>query len=411
MPTLLLRVRVEFFSRREGEVKWDTAGVGEALIKDERLEWIVRGLDSTGWAAEVCDADWRLVWVSAQTRALIGDPDESDLGLGEHILESRRRPAWQRMVSDEAQEEWVRQNVPQMLADDPDGAERLAAIGRPELRRAVEECEPAEIPIWTWLTRTTGVEPAVREVRNFGLRVRTADGEPFATVYMYGANLPATLLALVAQGDRGMFERMARLTDPGRREASILFADIEASGDLSRHLSSAAYFRLVHELFTKLDGVVIDADGIVGKHAGDGMSAYFLTDDCGSKEEATGAAIDAAIKLTQAARDTGDGVTLNVGVHWGGALYMGQVVTGGRLEVTALGDEVNECARIQESARGGVVLASKPLIERLDPAHARDLGIDPDTASYTTVAELPDVSEKAVRDAGSIPVTEVRCER
>jgi len=55
------------------------------------------------------------------------------------------------------------------------------------------------------------------------------------------------------------------------------------------------------------------------------------------------------------------------------------------------------------------VLASKPLIERLDPDHARGLGIDPDTASYTTVAELPDAPEKAVRDAGSISVTEVPC--
>jgi class 3 adenylate cyclase len=385
--------------------------VAEALIQDERLEWIVRGLESTGWAAEVCDAEWTLVWVSPQTCALIGQEDDSGVGLGDHVIESRKRPAWQRMVSLEAQAQWLRMNVPQMLVDDPDAKERLAALTLPELRDIVEECEPAEIPIWTWLSRTTGVEPAVREVRNFGLRVRTRDGEPFATVYMYGANLPATLLALVAQGDRGMFERMARLTEPGRREAAVLFADIQSSGELSRHLSSAAYFQLVHELFTKLDGIVIEANGIVGKHAGDGLSAFFLAEDCGSKEQATAAAVDAAVKLKEAARGTGDGVTLNVGVHWGGALYMGQVVTGGRLEVTALGDEVNECARIQESARDGAVLASKALIERLAPEHAKRLGIDPDAVSYVTVAELPGATEKAVRDAGVIPVTEVPCER
>jgi class 3 adenylate cyclase len=383
--------------------------VAEASTRDERLDWIVNGLESTGWAAELCDADWRLIWVSPQTRALIGNPDESELGIGEHILESRKRGPWQRMVSIEAQRQWIELNVPQMLVDDPDATERLKEMTLPELREAVDACEPAEIPIWTWLTQTTGVEPSVRQVRNFGLRVRTRDGEPFATVYMYGANLPATLLALVAQGDRAMFERMARLTEPGRREAAVLFADIQASGELSRHLSSAAYFRLVHELFTKLDGIVIDAKGIVGKHAGDGLSAFFLADDCDAKEGATGAAVDAAIALVRAARDTGNGVTLNVGVHWGGALYMGQVVTGGRLEVTALGDEVNECARIQESARDGVVLASKPLIERLDPDHAKRVGIDPDTASYVTVAELPGAPEKAKRDAGAIPVTEVPC--
>jgi class 3 adenylate cyclase len=396
---------MRFSTRPRRAVKWDTPAVS-----DERLDWIVDGLESTGWAAEVCDAEWRLVWVSPQTRALIGNPPESELGIGEHLIQSRRRDAWQRMISLEAQEQWIKLNVPQMLVDDPDSKERLAEMARPELRDAVMECEPAQIPIWTWLTRTTGVEPAVREVRNFGLRVRMRNGEPFATVYMYGANLPATLLALVSQGDRGMFERMARLTEPGRREAAVLFADIQSSGELSRHLSSAAYFSLVHELFTKLDGIVIEASGIVGKHAGDGLSGFFLAEDCGGKEEATGAAVDAAVKLVRAARDTGDGVTLNVGVHWGGALYMGQVVTGGRLEVTALGDEVNECARIQESARDGIVLASKALIERLDPDHAKELGIDPDTASYVTVGELPSVTEKAARDAGAIPVTEVPCE-
>jgi hypothetical protein len=86
---------------------------------------------------------------------------------------------------------------------------------------------------------------------------------------------------------------------------------------------------------------------------------------------------------------------------------MGQVVTGGRLEVTALGDEVNECARIQQSARDGAVLASKPLIERLVDGDARRVGIDPQEVVYCTLAELPGVDAKVVRDAGTLPVTEL----
>ena len=83
---------------------------------------------------------------------------------------------------------------------------------------------------------------------------------------------------------------------------------------------------------------------------------------------------------------------------------MGQVVTGGRLEVTALGDEVNEAARLQQAARNGQVLASKSLVERLSIADAAKLGLDPARMSYTPVAELPDVDEKVVRDAGAIAV-------
>ena len=90
---------------------------------------------------------------------------------------------------------------------------------------------------------------------------------------------------------------------------------------------------------------------------------------------------------------------------------MGQVVTGGRIEVTALGDEVNEGARVQQSAKEGQVLATKGLIERLTPEDAEALGMDPDRIVYTTVAELPEATEKARRDAGGIAVVDVGAAR
>jgi class 3 adenylate cyclase len=73
--------------------------------------------------------------------------------------------------------------------------------------------------------------------------------------------------------------------------------------------------------------------------------------------------------------------------------------------VSALGDEVNECARIQESVRDGSTLATKSLIEHLNEEDGRALGIDPDAVVYRTVGELRAASDKAKRDAGAIPVT------
>jgi class 3 adenylate cyclase len=216
---------------------------------------------------------------------------------------------------------------------------------------------------------------------------------------------------------------MTRLVEPRRHRAAVLFADIQASGVLSRRLSSAAYFKLVRAATTAIDEVVVDHLGIVGKHAGDGVTAFFLADDLGSASGAARAAIDAGQSMPgaayRAAVDLGEEVgpmdlrdsALNVGVHWGGALFMGQVVTGGRLEVTALGDEVNEAARIQQSARDGAVLASKSIVERLEDGDARDLGIDPDRVTYRTIAELSGVTEKAMRDAGTIPVTTLNARR
>ena len=98
---------------------------------------------------------------------------------------------------------------------------------------------------------------------------------------------------------------------------------------------------------------------------------------------------------------------MNLAIHWGATLFIGQVATSGRLEVTALGDEVNECARIQEAAHGGALLATKALVERLDSEDAQAQGIDPAALRYSLVGELPDAGEKAIRDAGGIAVADV----
>ncbi len=58
--------------------------------------------------------------------------------------------------------------------------------------------------------------------------------------------------------------------------------------------------------------------------------------------------------------------------------------------MTALGDEVNEAARIEACASGGRMLASKNLIERLDPHDAAALDIDPDHLTYTRLGRPVD---------------------
>ena len=98
---------------------------------------------------------------------------------------------------------------------------------------------------------------------------------------------------------------------------------------------------------------------------------------------------------------------LRFGLHWGASLYVGQITTGGRSEVTALGDQVNETARIEACATGGRALASKDLIERLEPDDASALDLDPDHISYTALADLSTATEKARRDAPAIAVCDV----
>jgi class 3 adenylate cyclase len=380
---------------------------------DQRLAYAAEELERTNWAAELCDPQWRLVWVSSQLRALMGGGDDEALGVGMHLLESRFVEDRVARAPEAIQREWLRVNVPLMLSDTPGGHDALRAMVPPEFVNVVDEATPTRRPAWTMLMDFQGTEMAVGEVRFFAMQMRNLEGKTIGTILLYGSALPATLLALVARGNRAMFERMARLVEPGRREAAIIFADVQASGALSRRLPSAAYFDLIRDLTTEMDEAIIEAGGIVGKNAGDGVTGFFLVDDLGSPSATARAAIASGRRIAEAALRCArahdviepDDLAINVGLHWGGTLYMGQVVTGGRLEVTALGDEVNEAARLQQTARDGAILVSKSLVERLNDGDAASVGLDPDAVTYATVAELAAGREKIVRDAGTIAVT------
>jgi class 3 adenylate cyclase len=207
---------------------------------------------------------------------------------------------------------------------------------------------------------------------------------------------------------------MMRVDRAGRRPAAILFADLAGSSGLARRLSTANYFRFGRRLAWTADQCVVDAGGLVGRHVGDGVVAFFLSETAGSESAAARACIEASRALREAVAEVAtrselepEDVVLRFGLHWGANLYVGNISTAGRSEVTALGDEVNEAARIEACASGGRALASKNLIERLDPEDAAALDLDPDHVTYTALGDLETATEKARRDAPTIPVCEV----
>ena len=78
-------------------------------------------------------------------------------------------------------------------------------------------------------------------------------------------------------------------------------------------------------------------------------------------------------------------------------LYVGWIITVGRSKVTAIGDEVNEAARIEACATGGRTFASKLLVERLNTSDAQALAIDSQHATYTLLGDLDTATDKARR--------------
>jgi class 3 adenylate cyclase len=405
---------------------------------DFRLAEIARNLASARGGSMLCDADLNLVWVSDELKELLGEHDEVKLGYGKHVVEAYMSDTWSGTVTCETQMRMFMEGLGLMVADTPGGKKGLAdAIKRaknewssvPEwigdmkptdevIDQLVDAVEPVNPPpIHTnVLDFIQGDLPPLQVVEHH-VRLHDDESNYIGCAILFEPGLSARVLTMVARGDEPMFERMARLFDPGRRRAAVLFGDLQDSSALSRRLPSGAYFKLIRAITTALDNVVMKHKGIVGKHAGDGVTAFFLADDLGSESRACRAAIEAGRDMTVAAHDavkelgeeTGllepDECLVNVGVHWSGTLYMGQLVTGGRLEVTALGDEVNECARVQESARDGCVLATKVLIEHLTDDDADTMGIDADGVLYRPVSWLPGATDKAKRDAGGLPVT------
>jgi class 3 adenylate cyclase len=183
---------------------------------------------------------------------------------------------------------------------------------------------------------------------------------------------------------------------------------------LARHLSTAQYFAFGRRRVRAADQCIIHEGGIVGPHAGDGVLAFFLAETTGSESAAARACIRTARTLRDTLPDvavrsevSSSELSLRFGLHWGATLYMGRILTGGRSEVTALGDEMNETARIEACATGGRTLASKPLIERLNHEDANELGLDVSHTTYTPLANLSTATDKARRDAPSIAVCEV----
>ncbi len=385
-----------------------------ALPDDPVLAAAARALEDGRMAGEVSDKSWRLVYVSTELRNLVGHYDDDELSYGTiTVLRAAAAPdVWR--LSERSQALWWKIDGPYLRSDLPDDLDLVAEFG--PLAKAFEALRAAEPPIaWAGKFETSFPDGANANVGRLVVRLNGTDGSFRGAISLYvGGGLRGSVQAMLSRGDDGMFERMAALTEPARRPAAILFADLEASGVLSRKLSTKAYFGLIREMTTAIDGAVIKHGGIVGKHVGDGVSAFFLAEQCGGDEHAAAAALRAAEAIQHRTATMGPGgepLAINVGVHWGATLVIGQVVTGGRLEVTALGDEVNQAARVQEVARGGSTLASKDVVERLPAAVASSLGIDPDDVAYTVLSEIEHADEKARRDAGGVAICEITTRR
>lgn len=389
------------------------------LPDDPALADAARTIRDTGHWGWVVDDRWRMLWASDELRLSFGALVEfASFPIGSHIFGPdwiRESEGW-RMGSNTIaiNRLFFRGAGGLMLTDTPGGRDELREIVDPALRDIVDDLTPAEGTMLSFTTEGFGIG-AAGAIPVIAFRVRDTEGLLAGTALITKpAAGMAMLSAMTFTSDLGHVARMGLVAKAGRRPAAILFADLEGSSPLARRLSTASYFALGRRLVRDADRCVVDAGGLVGRHVGDGVCAFFLAETAGSESAAAKSCIAAARALREAVAGvaTRSGlepadVVLRFGLHWGANLFVGNISTAGRSEINALGDQVNEAARIEACAGGGRALASKDLIERLEPDDAAALGLEPDRVTYTPLGDLPGATEKARRDAPAIAVCEI----
>ena len=380
---------------------------------DPTLAQVFGTLSDAGHWVTAWDDQWRYVGMSTELFSSGGRVAIGEFAFGPANVEVQLEGKYGGNSHDEQRANFATLGG-WLLADVSGGREALRVMVHPALRDLVDELEPCADDSIPYGQPTTHFGSRIGFATVY-LRVRDASGRVVGGMAVAKPAVGMTTIGmLTGAGDLGHFERVQQVTTAGKRPAAVLFADLEGSTQLAKRLPTASYFTLVRRLTRAADKCVVDAGGLVGRHAGDGVTAFFVAETAGSESAAARACISAVRALQAATLEIAarhdlapDAITVRAGLHWGATLYIGSIVTSGRSEVTALGDEVNEAARIEACASGGRALASKALLERLTDDDAAALDINPNTVSYTQLADLDTATEKARRDAPAIAVCDI----
>jgi class 3 adenylate cyclase len=311
--------------------------------------------------------------------------------------------------------DWLRTAGPMMLADHEGRRADLEQRLDPRIVDQLEGMEAAAAEVASITSGAIGSLDRPTSIQGSISRIRDRTGRCRGIAMQWKPAVPMTTLGGMAYDkDLGHLERVQAIAAATRQPAAILFGDLEGSSALAKTMSTAGYFNLVRRIVRTTDQAIVDQGGIVGRHVGDGVVAFFPVAATGSESAAARAAVEAArtiqTEMTTVADRSGvdaEAVVVRFGLHWGASVFMGNISTAARSEVTALGDEVNESARIEACATGGRILASKPLVERLTSDDGAAIGLDPERIGYTQLADLSTTTEKARRDAPAIAVCEL----
>lgn len=148
-------------------------------------------------------------------------------------------------------------------------------------------------------------------------------------------------------------------------EAGVLFADIRGFTRLSEQRDPEEVSALLRRFYASAESVLFP-EAIIDKLIGDEVMALYLP-MYGRFEEAAPVMLEHARGLLRAVGYGGEDppfAEVGIGLDYGEA-FVGNVGQSSLNDFTAIGDVVNVASRLQGQARGGEIVASARLVERL----------------------------------------------
>jgi adenylate cyclase len=164
------------------------------------------------------------------------------------------------------------------------------------------------------------------------------------------------------------------------KEITVMFADIRGFTRRSAGEEPGQVVALLNRFLTLAVVAVEGKGGVVNKFLGDGFMALFnLLDQADHADLAVRAALDLLARLDELNRELQEGgqapLAVGIGIHTGPALVgsigarvpLGKDKVQIRKEITAIGETVNLCQRIEQATKtcGGPILVSEQTQARL----------------------------------------------
>lgn len=193
---------------------------------------------------------------------------------------------------------------------------------------------------------------------------------------LFGKYMTPDLIDLMLDGKSGVELKLGG----EKREITVLFVDIRGFTTMSESVEPEEVVLILNDYLTLCAKSIFDYGGILDKYIGDAAMGVYnapfdLENHCLMAVKSAWAMNLGSIELNQKLFEkTGRTIQFGVGINTGFAV-VGNIGADFRMDYTAIGDTVNTAARIESNSKGGQILISEAVYEKVkEHVQVLDLG-------------------------------------